>query len=86
MILPRLIHFEMVTTKGKLKSDPFIVTVDEDGEVVDKTPQLKREQWLGREHPKSRCRCYSAFAGGHPLDNAGPPTTAQLTTIDRWLL
>ena len=33
-------HFEMVTTKGKLKSDPFTVTVDQNGEVVNKTPQL----------------------------------------------
>ena len=33
-------HFEMVTTKGRLDSDPFTVTVDEDGKVVDKTPVL----------------------------------------------
>ena len=40
-------HFEMVTTKGKLKSEPFIVTVDEDGEVVDKTPELQESSGWG---------------------------------------
>ena len=32
--------FEMITTKGKLNSEPFTVTVDENGEIVDKTPAL----------------------------------------------
>ena len=32
----------MITTKGKLNSEPFIVTVDENGQVVDKTPQLQK--------------------------------------------
>lgn len=40
-------HFEMVTTKGKLNSDPFIVTVDENGEVVDKTPELQESSGWG---------------------------------------
>ncbi|MYE91270.1 Gfo/Idh/MocA family oxidoreductase [Candidatus Poribacteria bacterium] len=40
-------HFEMVTTRGELNSDPFTVTVDENGEVVDKTPQLKESSGWG---------------------------------------
>ena len=39
--------FEMVTTKGKLNGDPFIVTVDENGEVVDKTPELQESSGWG---------------------------------------
>ena len=39
--------FEMVTTKGKLNGDPFIVTVDEDGEIVDKTPELQESSGWG---------------------------------------
>ncbi len=39
--------FEMVTTKGKLNSDPFIVTVDEGGKVVDKTPELSESSGWG---------------------------------------
>ncbi len=39
--------FEMVTTQGKLNSDPFIVTVDEDGEVVNKTPELQENSGWG---------------------------------------
>ena len=39
--------FEMVTTQGKLNSDPFIVTVDENGEVVDKTPELQESSGWG---------------------------------------
>lgn len=40
--------FEMVTTKGKLNSEPFIVTVDENGEVVDKTPELQESSGWGK--------------------------------------
>ena len=40
-------HFEMVTTRGRLSSDPFTVTVDEDGEVVDKTPELQDSSGWG---------------------------------------
>ena len=40
-------HFEMVTTKGRLDSDPFTVTVDEDGAVVDKTPELRESSGWG---------------------------------------
>ena len=40
-------HFEMVTTKGRLDSDPFTVTVDEDGAVVDKTPVLQESSGWG---------------------------------------
>lgn len=40
-------HFEMVTTRGKLKSDPFIVTADENGEVIDKTPELAESSGWG---------------------------------------
>ena len=40
-------HFEMVTTKGRLDSDPFTVTVDEDGAVVDKTPELRENSGWG---------------------------------------
>lgn len=40
-------HFEMVTTKGTLNSDPFTVTVDEDGKVVDKTPELQESSGWG---------------------------------------
>ena len=39
--------FEMVTTRGKLNSEPFIVTVDENGEVVDKTPELQGSSGWG---------------------------------------
>ena len=39
--------FEMVTTKGKLNSEPFIITVDEKGEVIDKTPQLQESSGWG---------------------------------------
>lgn len=39
--------FEMVTTQAKLNSDPFIVTVDENGKVVDKTPQLHESSGWG---------------------------------------
>ena len=39
--------FEMVTTKGKINSEPFIVTVDESGEVVDKTPKLTENNGWG---------------------------------------
>ncbi len=39
--------FEMVTTKGKINSEPFIVTVDEGGEVVDKTPTLTESSGWG---------------------------------------
>ena len=39
--------FEMVTTRGKLNGDPFIVTVDENGEVVDKTPELQEGSGWG---------------------------------------
>ena len=31
----------MPTTKGKLNSEPFTVTVDENGEVADETPELQ---------------------------------------------
>ena len=40
-------HFEMVTTKGRLDSDPFTVTVDEDGAVVNKTPVLQESSGWG---------------------------------------
>ena len=40
-------HFEMVTTKGKLNSDPFTVTVDENGKVVEKTPELQDSSGWG---------------------------------------
>ena len=40
-------HFEMVTTKGTLNNDPFIVTVDENGAVVDKTPELQETSGWG---------------------------------------
>ena len=39
--------FEMITTKGKLNSEPFTVTVDESGEVVDKTPKLRESSGWG---------------------------------------
>ena len=39
--------FEMVTTEGKLNSEPFTVTVDEKGEVIDKTPQLQGSSGWG---------------------------------------
>ena len=39
--------FEMVTTKGKLNSEPLIITVDEKGEVIDKTPQLQESSGWG---------------------------------------
>ena len=39
--------FEMVTTKGKLNSEPFTVTMDENGEVVDKTPELQESNGWG---------------------------------------
>ena len=39
--------FEMVTTKGKLNSDPFTVTVDENGQIVDKTPKLEEGNGWG---------------------------------------
>ena len=39
--------FEMVTTKGKLNSEPFTVTADEKGEVIDKTPALQESSGWG---------------------------------------
>jgi predicted dehydrogenase len=37
--------FEMVTTRATLVSDPFQVKVDEQGEVVDRTPDLAATSW-----------------------------------------
>ena len=39
--------FEMVTTRGKLNSEPFTVTVDENGEVINKTPELQKSSGWG---------------------------------------
>ena len=39
--------FEMITTKGKLNSEPFTVTVDENGQIVDKTPILQENNGWG---------------------------------------
>ncbi len=39
--------FEMVTTRGKLNSEPFTVTVDENGEVINKTPELQESSGWG---------------------------------------
>lgn len=39
--------FEMVTTKGKINSDPLTVTMDDNGEVVDKTPDLEEGSGWG---------------------------------------
>ena len=37
----------MITTKGKLNSEPFTVTVDENGQIVDKTPILQENNGWG---------------------------------------
>ena len=42
---PDLHGFELITTRGTLKSQPFSVVVDEDGKVVDRTPELEDADW-----------------------------------------
>ena len=76
----------MVTTTGKLKSEPFTVTVDENGEVVNKTPELQESSGWGESIRNQDADVIQRLQKGNPLGNAGPPATAELATIDRWLL
>jgi predicted dehydrogenase len=39
--------FELVTECGTMRSDPFAVKVDKDGQIVDQTPQLKQADGWG---------------------------------------
>ena len=39
--------FELVTERGTMRSDPFEVKVDKDGQIVDQTPQLKQADGWG---------------------------------------
>ena len=58
--------FEMITTKGKLNSDPFIVTVDENGEVVDKTPELQGSSGWGESIRNQDADVIQRLREGHP--------------------
>lgn len=58
--------FEMVTTQGKLNSDPFIVTVDENGEVVDKTPELQESSGWGESIRNQDADVIERLRAGRP--------------------
>lgn len=59
-------HFEMVTTKGRLNSDPLTVTVDQNGEVTDKTPQLHGSSGWGESVRKQDADVIQRLREGTP--------------------
>ena len=44
-VKPSRVGFELVTTRGTVGSNPFFVTRDVDGELVDETPALPANNW-----------------------------------------
>ena len=64
--------FEMITTKGKLNSEPFTVTVDENEQVVDKTPKLQENIGWGESVRNQDTDIIQRLREGHPWSMRNP--------------
>ena len=64
--------FEMITTKGKLNSEPFTVTVDENEQVVDKTPKLQENIGWAESVRNQDTDIIQRLREGHPWSMRNP--------------